>query len=62
MSKVWVHCKHCVTKHSNKLFLSRLGSKGKNCMTCGSNWIDNDIIASTEIKESEPPGVIIWLV
>ena len=62
MNKVWVHCTHCDTKYSGKLFSSRPNYKGKNCLICGSNWIYNDIIASTEITEVKPPGVIIWLV
>jgi len=61
MSKVWVRCTQCDTNYSDK-FLSSRPNKGKDCPICGSSWIDNEIIASTEIKESEPPGVIIWLV
>ena len=53
-NRIWVLCTHCSSKAADTLFGSKPVGLGKNCPTCGSNWGENQVIASTAGKSLSP--------
>ena len=52
MQKVWVLCSRCGSGADHAYFGAKSIGLGEVCPTCGSNWRDNQIIASTVSKFS----------
>ncbi len=46
-NRIWVTCTHCGSSQNQAYFGSKPVGMGQNCPTCGSPWIENEVIAST---------------
>jgi len=74
MQRIWVLCKHCGTSDTHAYFGAKSIGTSSDCPTCGSNWRQNQIIASTVGERSSEilgdirtvgsnvPVKLIWLV
>jgi len=59
MQRIWVLCTHCGSSDAHAFFGAKSIGIGSDCPTCGSNWRENQIIASTvEGHSSEMLGDI----
>jgi len=47
MQRIWVLCKCCSSGESNAFFGAKAIGVGEKCPSCGTSWMDNQIIAST---------------
>ena len=54
MQRIWVLCTHCHSSIAHTFYGAKSIGHGKNCPTCGSNWRENQIIASTVDTSSSP--------
>jgi len=73
MQRIWVLCKHCGTSDTNAFFGVKSIGVDSHCPTCGTDWRQNQIIASTVGKSSSDilgdirtvglnvPVKLIWL-
>jgi len=73
MQRIWVLCKHCGSNDPNAFFGVRSMGIDRECPTCGSNWRQSQIIASTVGERSSEilgdlrtvgsklPVKVIWL-
>lgn len=52
MQKIWVLCTHCGSGALNAYFGASSIGYGSQCPSCGSDWKDGQIIASTLGKSS----------
>jgi hypothetical protein len=52
MQKVWVLCTSCGSGADHAYFGAKSIGLGDKCPTCGSNWHDGQVIASTVSKYS----------
>ena len=52
MQKIWVLCKRCGSGVLNAYFGATSIGYGSDCPSCGSDWKDGQIIASTLDKSS----------
>ena len=52
MQKIWVLCTRCGSGVHNAYFGATSIGYGSNCPSCGSDWKDSQIIASTLGKSS----------
>jgi len=52
MQKIWVLCTRCSSGALNAYFGATSIGYGSECPSCGSNWKDGQIIASTLGKSS----------
>jgi len=52
MQKIWVLCTRCESDACNAFFGATSIGHGKTCPSCGSDWKDSQIIASTLGKPS----------
>jgi len=74
MQRIWVLCKHCGTSDTHAYFGAKSIGISSDCPTCGSNWRQSQIIASTVGEHSseilgdirtvgtKSPVKVIWLV
>jgi len=56
MQRIWVLCKHCGTNDTHAFFGAKPIGIGNQCPTCGYNWRQSHVIASTVEKSS--PGIL----
>ena len=73
MQRIWVLCRHCGSNDANAFFGAKSIGVGTQCPDCGSNWRQNQIIASTaggssseilgdiRIVGQNSPVKVIWL-
>jgi len=73
MQRIWVLCKHCGTNDTHAFFGANPIGIGTKCPTCGNNWRQSHVIASTVGKSSSgilgdlktfgnsSPVKVIWL-
>jgi len=73
MQRIWVQCKHCGSGDAHAFYEATSIGKDRECPTCGSNWRQSHIIASTvgeSLSEilgdartvvSQLPVKVIWL-
>jgi len=73
MQRIWVLCKDCGSNDTHAFFGAKSVGMGAQCPTCGSNWRQSHIIASTVGKsssgilgdistfDSQFPVKVIWL-
>jgi len=47
MQRIWVLCNHCGSNDTHAFFGAKSIGIGTQCPTCGSNWRQSHIIAST---------------
>jgi len=47
MQRIWVLCKRCGSNDTHAFFGAKSIGIGSECPSCGSNWRQNHIIAST---------------
>lgn len=47
MQKIWVLCTRCGSSDAYAYFGARSIGLGADCPTCGTNWQDSQVIAST---------------
>lgn len=52
MQRIWVLCTRCSSSASNAYFGAKSLSYGEVCPSCGTNWRENEIIASTGGKHA----------
>ncbi len=73
MQRIWVVCKHCGSSDAHAFFGATSIGKDRECPTCGSNWRQSHIIASTVGESlsdilgdartvgSQLPVKVVWL-
>jgi len=73
MQRIWVLCRHCGSNDTHAFFGAKSIGIGRDCPACGSNWRQNQIIASTvgcrssemlgdiRIAGQNSPVKVIWL-
>jgi len=73
MQRIWVLCKHCGSNDAHAYFGATSIGIDRECPTCGSDWRQSQIIASTvgehsseilgdiRIVDQNSPVKVIWL-